>query len=104
MTRLAAGVALARHGAARARARRAVVVAATTPAHDASRDGPDATSSFAASALASAPFTEREASVQGVRCSIRPIKDGIALTAEIDMPSAFLSRRRMRMISSESGS
>lgn len=41
-----------------------------------------------ASALASAPFTEQEASVRAVRCSIRPIKDGIALTAEIDMPSA----------------
>ncbi|EPX76549.1 protein-disulfide reductase DsbD domain-containing protein [Salipiger mucosus] len=41
-----------------------------------------------AAALASSPFSASEAGVRGVRCSIRPVKGGIALHAEIDMPTA----------------
>lgn len=41
-----------------------------------------------ASALASAPFTEAEASVKQVRCAVSPAGNGLALRAEIDMPGA----------------
>ncbi|MCR8548113.1 hypothetical protein M4578_09750 [Salipiger sp. P9] len=41
-----------------------------------------------ASALASAPFSEREAAVKQVRCKVSPAKSGLALRAEIDMPGA----------------
>ena len=41
-----------------------------------------------ASALASAPFSESEAGVGQVRCTITPDKKGLRLRAEIDMPRA----------------
>ena len=41
-----------------------------------------------AAAMASAPFSEAEASVRAVRCSVSPAKRGLKLRAEIDMPQA----------------
>ena len=39
-----------------------------------------------ASALASVPFTAREAGVAGVRCTLAPARGGMTLRAEIQMP------------------
>ncbi|MCA0962726.1 protein-disulfide reductase DsbD domain-containing protein [Salipiger bermudensis] len=41
-----------------------------------------------AAAMASAPFSEAEASVRAVRCTVSPAKRGLKLRAEIDMPAA----------------
>ncbi|EIE50358.1 hypothetical protein C357_14157 [Citreicella sp. 357] len=41
-----------------------------------------------ASALASVPFTAREASVGRVRCTVMPAGGGLTLRTEIDMPSS----------------
>ncbi|HBM61536.1 protein-disulfide reductase DsbD domain-containing protein [Salipiger marinus] len=41
-----------------------------------------------AAALASAPFSADEAQVSAVRCSVTPVKKGLMLRAEIDMPPA----------------
>lgn len=58
-----------------------VQVRASLPASD-SRVDP-----VIAAALAAAPYTESEASVGAVRCSVSPTKGGLSLRAEIDMPA-----------------
>lgn len=53
---------------------------------DADLDGPGARDGAIAAALAEAPLTGREAGVTGVSCAVEPIKDGLRVTARLDLP------------------
>jgi DsbC/DsbD-like thiol-disulfide interchange protein len=55
-------------------------VTATLPPHGADRDP------RIAAALADRPMTAAEAGVSGIDCALEPIRDGLRLTATIDMP------------------
>lgn len=57
-------------------------VRATLPAVSTKRDP------RIAAALAARPFSEREAGLRDIRCRIAPTSKGLALSLEIDMPSA----------------